>query len=77
MSRRRKPLGMKARPLDPDDPRNLSHPIHREKWLELARAMGRMDARKDFEAIHGALPKEPTIDRQLKARRPKTADSDD
>jgi len=42
-----------VRPLDPSDLRSLDHPSHKEKWLELARALGRMDARKDFEIIHG------------------------
>lgn len=35
------------------DESSLGHPSHKEQWLELARALGRMDARKDFEAIHG------------------------
>ncbi len=45
-----------VRELDPNDPRNLDHPSHEEQWLELARALGRLDARKDFEAIHGKAP---------------------
>jgi hypothetical protein len=39
------------RPLDPSDPRNLDHPSHKEQWLALARALGRLDARRDFEAL--------------------------
>lgn len=39
------------RPLDPRDPRSLSHPSHKEQWLALARALGRLDAKRDFEAI--------------------------
>jgi hypothetical protein len=38
-----------VRPLDPTDPRNLNHPSHKEQWLELARAMGRAEARDEFE----------------------------
>ena len=41
----------------PSDAQSLDHPSHREQWLELARALGRLDARKDFEAIHGKPPK--------------------
>ena len=44
------------RSLDPADPRNLDHPSHKEQWLELAKALGRLDARKDFEIIHGKAP---------------------
>lgn len=40
-----------ARDPDPTDPRSLSHPSHKEQWLALARALGRLDARRDFEAI--------------------------
>lgn len=40
-----------VRELDPDDPRNINHPSHREQWLELARVLGRMDAREDFEHL--------------------------
>jgi hypothetical protein len=39
--------------LDPSDPRSLDHPCHKEQWLELARALGRLDARRDFEALRG------------------------
>jgi len=42
-----------VRPLDPTDPRSLNHPSHKEQWLELARAMGRMEAREEFERLHG------------------------
>jgi hypothetical protein len=48
----RKPGGI-IRTLDPSDTRSLDHPSHKEQWLELARALGRLDARRDFEAIHG------------------------
>ena len=30
--------------IDPTDPRSLDHPIHKEQWLELARAIGRWAA---------------------------------
>jgi hypothetical protein len=42
-----------VRSLDPADPRNLSHPSHREQWLELARALGRFEAREEYEHLHG------------------------
>jgi hypothetical protein len=42
-----------VRPLDPTDPRNLNHPSHKEQWLELARAMGRLEAREEFERLRG------------------------
>jgi hypothetical protein len=61
------------RPLDPNDPRSLSHPSHKEQWLELARALGRMDARKDFEAIHGKAP--PDDRPKIKSRYPRRADN--
>jgi hypothetical protein len=41
------------RPLDPDDPRNIDHPSHREQWLELARAIGRLEAREEFNLLQG------------------------
>lgn len=34
------------RTLDPADPRSLDHPSHREAWLELADAIGRLEARE-------------------------------
>lgn len=34
------------RPLDLSDPRSLSHPNHRESWLQLAEEMGRLEARE-------------------------------
>jgi hypothetical protein len=44
--------GAVMRALDLDDPRNPYHPCHEEKWLELARAIGRHMARTDHEAWH-------------------------
>jgi hypothetical protein len=61
------------RPLDPDDPRSLDHPSHDEQWLELARALGRLDARKDFETIHGKAP--PDDRPETKARYPRRTDT--
>jgi hypothetical protein len=49
--RLRKPPGV-VRDLDPDDPRNPNHPSHDEKWLELARALGRALADRDFDRLH-------------------------
>jgi hypothetical protein len=57
--------------LPADDPRNLDHPSHREQWLEFARALGRMDARKDFELIYGKGKLDEVI-RKAKARHRRT-----
>jgi hypothetical protein len=40
-----------VRPLGPDDPRNLSHPCHREQFLELARAIGRALADQAYDEL--------------------------
>ena len=40
------------RKLNTISPRYIGHPLHDEKWLELARVLGRMDAREDFERLH-------------------------
>jgi hypothetical protein len=40
----------------PDDPRNVHHPSHREQLLEFARAMGRAEARADFEHLKAEHP---------------------
>ena len=37
-----------VRPLDPDDPRSIDHPSHKEQWLELARVLGRAEAREEY-----------------------------
>lgn len=34
------------RPLDRTDPRSIDHPDHRKTWLELADAIGRLEARE-------------------------------
>lgn len=58
------------RDVNPISPRHIGHPIHDEKWLGFARALGRLDARRDFETIHG---KAPSDDRpKVKARYPRT-----
>src|SRR5450631_2761570 len=44
-----KAKGGTIRPLDPADPRNPDHPSHEEQWLEVARAIGRAMADRDFE----------------------------
>jgi hypothetical protein len=41
------------RKVNPIDPRNIGHPQHDEKWLELARALGRLEAREEHERLHG------------------------
>lgn len=38
---------------DPSDPRSLDHPSHREQWLELADALGRLIAQRVFERLYG------------------------
>jgi hypothetical protein len=40
------------RPLDHSDPRSLYHPSHKEQWLEMARALGRLEAREEYAMIH-------------------------
>jgi hypothetical protein len=50
-----------VRPLDPGDPRNIDHPCHRKQWLELARAIGKLEAREKFNLLQrqrtGSKPK--------------------
>jgi len=48
MVRRSKPAAV-ARPLDPNDPRNPDHPGQEERWLELARQLGRAQADLEYE----------------------------
>jgi hypothetical protein len=43
-----KPTKVVIRTLDPSDPRGLDHPSHREAWLELADAIGRLEAREEI-----------------------------
>lgn len=38
-----------VKPLPADDLRNPEHPSHDEAWLEVARALGRALADRDFE----------------------------
>jgi hypothetical protein len=40
------------RDVNPISPRHIGHPIHREKWLAFARALGRMEAREEFQEQH-------------------------
>src|SRR5262249_45824599 len=63
----KRPLGVVRGP-PPDDPRNPDHPSHWEQWLELARVLGRMDARRDFELIHGKPPPQGKSDDRIKAK---------
>ena len=44
-----KAKGGTIRRLDPADPRNPDHPSHEEQWLEVARAIGRAMADRDFD----------------------------
>jgi hypothetical protein len=59
------------RDVNPISPRNIHHPIHDEAWLALARALGRMDARKDFEIIHGKAPANDNDPPKTQDRRPR------
>jgi hypothetical protein len=43
-----------VRPIDPSDPRSINHPCHKEQWLELARAIGRLEAREEYAMIHNS-----------------------
>jgi hypothetical protein len=36
------------RPLDHSDPRSPDHPCHKKQWLELARVLGRLEAREEY-----------------------------
>jgi hypothetical protein len=40
-------------PTWPIDPRNWAHPLHDEKWLEMARAIGRQIARDEMAGRGG------------------------
>jgi hypothetical protein len=40
------------REVNPISPRNIHHPIHREKWLAFAEALGRMEAREEYQELH-------------------------
>jgi len=57
------------RDVNPISPRHIGHPRHDGQWLELAKALGRMDARKDFETIHGKAP--PDDSSKTQGRRPR------
>jgi hypothetical protein len=37
--------------LPPDDPQSMHHPMHDEKWLALAEALGRAAANRDFNLL--------------------------
>jgi hypothetical protein len=41
-----------VRPLDPSDERSHDHPCHKKQWLELARVLGRLEAREEYAMIH-------------------------
>lgn len=38
------------RKLDPSNPESIDHPSHRQKWLELVKALATALADRDFEA---------------------------
>jgi len=46
----------RVRQLPPPDPRSLDHPSHKDQWLELARAFGRLEAREELERMKAAHP---------------------
>jgi hypothetical protein len=56
-----------ARDPDPADPNSIDHPSHKEQWLALARALGRADARRDFEAIRRGKTVDQTSTRKAKS----------
>jgi hypothetical protein len=41
-----------VRPLDPFDERSIDHPCHKKQWLELAKVLGRLEAREEYAMIH-------------------------
>jgi hypothetical protein len=41
-----------VRRLDPSDERSPDHPCHQKQWLELARVLGRLEAREEYAMIH-------------------------
>jgi len=41
-----------VRRLDPSDERSIDHPCHRKQWLELAKVLGRLEAREEYAMIH-------------------------
>lgn len=55
-----------ARDPDPTDPKSIDHPSHKEQWLALARALGRLDARRDYEAIRKGNAIDQAKDRKAK-----------
>jgi hypothetical protein len=44
---------VEVRQLPADDPQSMDHPSHEEQRLELARALGRAMADRDFDRLHG------------------------
>lgn len=57
---------MPVRELNPIDPRNLSHPCHDEQWLELAKAIGRDMARRQYLNDNRKAPNDDDQDRPLR-----------
>jgi len=41
-----------VRRLDPSDERSIDHPCHKKQWLELAKVLGRLEAREEYAMIH-------------------------
>jgi hypothetical protein len=41
-----------VKPLDPSDERSHDHPCHKKQWLDLARVLGRLEAREEYAMIH-------------------------
>jgi hypothetical protein len=58
-AKKRKPLAVVVRPLDPSDPRSLDHPCHKQQWLELAGAIGRSMADKEYDSQEAKNEKKP------------------
>lgn len=55
-----------VRDLGLDDPSSIDHPSHKEQWLALARALGRLDARRDFEVLRKGKTIDQTSTRKTK-----------
>lgn len=62
MPARNRPEKGIVRPLDPADPRSLGHPSHKNQWLELARALGRLEAREEYARMHSKEPADESIE---------------
>jgi len=44
---------------DPSDERSIDHPCHKKQWLELAKVLGRLEAREEYAMIHNNDERQP------------------